>query len=248
MKILKFAYVLLLIVLSIFETFGQALITDRPDQTESSVSVPKKSLQIECGFQYGNLKEKDVSVEDVLLPTVLFRYGLFKGFELRLVAQIERLKETGSDDILGFSDMEIGGKIEILNNEDINTQIAFLSHLILLTGTKGLTGDKFGVVNKLAFSHDINDAISAGYNVGYDYFGEGKGIPGFSLSFGFSLSDKISVYVEPYGDYFNFERFILNSDAGITYLLKQNFQLDFSAGIGINHKMNYLAVGFSWRI
>jgi len=68
------------------------------------------------------------------------------------------------------------------------------------------------------------------------------------LSFGFSLSDKISVYAEPYGEYLNFERFIMNSDAGITYLLKQNLQLDFSIGNGINHKMYYLAAGFSWRI
>ena len=85
MKIPKFAYFLLLIVLSFFESFGQELITDRPDQTESSVSVPKKSLQIEFGFLYGNLKENDVSINDILLLTVLFRYGLFKGFELRLV-------------------------------------------------------------------------------------------------------------------------------------------------------------------
>jgi len=114
---------------------------------------------------------------NALLPIVLFRYGLFKGFELRLVTQIERLKETDSEIILGFSDLEIGGKFEILNKENINTQIAFLSHLILLTGTKGLSGDKFGVVNKFAFSHNIKDAVTVGYNIGYDYFGFGKGIP-----------------------------------------------------------------------
>ena len=106
---------------------------------------------------------------------------------------------------MGFSDLEIGGKIEILNKENINTQIAFLSHAILLTGSKGLSGDKFGVVNKFAFSHNLNEAISVGYNIGYDYFGIGKRTPGYSLSFGFSLSDKISVYIEPYREYLNFE-------------------------------------------
>jgi len=35
----------------------------------------------------------------------------------------------------------------------------------------------------------------------------------------------------------------LNSDAGITYLIKKNLQIDFSSGLGLNQKMNYFSIG-----
>jgi len=30
-------------------------------------------------------------------------------------------------------------------------------------------------------------------------------------------------------------------------LVKDNLQLDFSFGTGINHTMNYISLGFSWK-
>jgi hypothetical protein len=38
-----------------------------------------------------------------------------------------------------------------------------------------------------------------------------------------------------------------NLDAGITYLVNPNLQLDFSFGTGINHTMNFISAGISWR-
>ena len=35
--------------------YGQTIITDRPDQTESSSTIPKGSLQIEQGSYLGHL-------------------------------------------------------------------------------------------------------------------------------------------------------------------------------------------------
>ena len=39
-----------------------------------------------------------------------------------------------------------------------------------------------------------------------------------------------------------------NFDAGLTYLIQDNFQLDASFGTGINHNMNYFSVGASINI
>ena len=62
------------------------------------------------------------------------------------------------------------------------------------------------------------------------------------------MVDKLSAYIEPFGEYFNFSDFYINADTGITYLLRDNFQLDISFGTGLNYKINYVAFGFSWRI
>jgi len=52
--------------------------------------------------------------------------------------------------------------------------------------------------------------------------------------------------VEPYSELIDFAVYEASFDAGFTYLLRDNFQLDFSFGTGINYKMNYLSAGFSW--
>lgn len=248
MRLFKILFIFHTIVFLTSEfTSAQELVTDRPDQTESSVTVPKGSLQVESGLQFGNWDENSITVKQTLLPTTLFRYGLTKGFELRLVLQNEKLK-TGADKINGLSDLEIGAKIQVLKNENKNTEIAFLSHVIVPTGNDALSNGSWGTVSKLAFSNPINDVIGIGYNIGYSNFGFDNGSIFYSFVTGFSITDRISAYIEPFGEIVNFETLFVNADTGITYLLRENFQLDFSLGTGINYKTKYLAFGLSWRI
>jgi len=60
------------------------LITDRPDQTESSSTVPKNSLQIETGVIYENFSNDNTEFQNLGLGTTLLRYGVWGNFELRL--------------------------------------------------------------------------------------------------------------------------------------------------------------------
>src|SRR5215217_9259845 len=59
--------------------------TDRPDQTESPFTVPKKYFQGEFGFNKENFDNKDYNI---LFPTFLLKYGLHKRFELRLESSL----------------------------------------------------------------------------------------------------------------------------------------------------------------
>lgn len=228
---------------------AQTIQTDRPDQTESSSTVPKGSFQIETGVLFGSSKSEGISIKETLAPSTLFRYGITSGIEIRLVNQFESIKNrTTSAKTNGISDLEIGTKFQILHKEDINTEIAFLSHLILPTGSKELTIDKWGTINKLSISHTVSETIGIGYNVGYDYFGTGKGNFTYSLALAIGIAPKLGVYIEPYGEVVEFNTHESNFDAGLTYLVKNNFQLDVSYGTGINHTMNYFAFGMSLNI
>lgn len=245
----KINYLALALCLSGYSALSQAIVTDRPDQTESSSTVDKGSLQIETGILLGFTEDDFTSERQLLAPTTLFRYGITKGLELRILSQFESLKdEISSQKINGISDLEIGTKIQFLKKENLNTEIAFLSHLILPTGSKGLTNDTFGTINKLSISHGLSDIMSIGYNVGYNYFGEGKGDLTYSIALGISITDSFGVYIEPYGNLVEFDTHEASFDAGIAYLLKDNVQLDFSFGTGINHTMNYISVGCSINI
>ena len=227
---------------------AQEIITDRPDQTESSSTIQKGNLQIESGLLLEFLGE-DISCSErnILAPTTLIRYGLLDFAELRIVSQIESVKNN-STSVTGISDLEIGTKLQLLKKEKSLLEIALLSHIIIPTGSKEVSSNTTGSINKLCVSHRSNTNISIAYNLGYNYFGSGKGNPTYSFVLGSAINDKASVYLEPYGEFIEFEDNVININSGITYLLKDNFQLDFSFGTGINHIFNYTAIGFSWNI
>lgn len=225
---------------------SQTIITDRPDQTESSSTVDKGALQIESGILYGTVKDDFFSEEVLLAPTVLWRYGITYGIELRLLTEFASVKDKlTSDKSSGVTDLQVGTKIQILKKEDVKTEIAFLSHIIIPTAKSELTLNEIGTINKLSIAHDIGDTFGLGYNVGYDYFGFGSGNLTYSLALGLSISDKVGLYIEPYGSLVELDKHEASFDAGFTYLVQDNLQLDISAGTGLNYNMNFVSIGCS---
>lgn len=228
---------------------AQKIITDRPDQTESSSTIPKKSLQIESGMLMKYVEEGEISIREIAVPGTLFRYGISDGVEIRVVSQYINIREENSErEISGIADLEIGAKIQLLRKEGGKTEMVLLSHFILPTGTKQVSFGKLGTINKLCLSHELSDALGLGYNLGYSYFGVDNGFFTYSMALAIGITDKAGIYIEPYGELGLLDQYFSNINAGLTYLIKDNFQLDFSFGTGLNHSMNFLSAGFSWNI
>src|SRR3972149_6805763 len=87
---------------------GAELITDRPDQTESSAVVPLKSLQIETGFIIENKETNIFKSRAFTYNSTLLRYGLVENMELRLGLEYlgEKVKNKNTDNVdtaLGLS-------------------------------------------------------------------------------------------------------------------------------------------------
>jgi hypothetical protein len=245
-RVKKIIYVLVLFISYSF--YGQDIVTDRPDQTESSVTIGNRNFQIETGVLYQ--QNDNNSMLSFFGPSTLLRYGITNGIELRFVSQFESTKiglESGDISYSGFNDLEFGAKIQVFKKENVNTEIAFLSHVVFPTAKENLTTDNVGVINKLAVSHVISDKIGLGYNVGYDNIAKQSSFT-YSLAIGIALSDKLSFYAEPYGSWGESNSFESNFDAGLTFLVNGNFQLDVSYGTGLNNDMQYVASGFSWKI
>ena len=236
-------------VLLFFFTIGtlsaQEIITDRPDQTESSSTIPLKILQIEAGIFF----QRNTKIQANAFPSVLWRYGVTTNFELRLLTQFETNKPLNSSLLnSGISDLQIGAKIQLFKRENVNTEIAFLSHILLPTAKSQITNSKFGIINKMAVSHSLTEKIGLGYNIGYDNFGAGSGNLTYSIALNVSLFDKISFYIEPYSEFSEFKNHFASFDTGFTYLSKSNLQFDISYGAGLNYTMSYFSTGFSWNI
>lgn len=237
-------YLTVVLVISSGNLWSQ-IVTDRPDQTESSSTVGKRNFQIESGFLLGFEGNKIKPVRQILAPTTLFRFGITNGLELRLLNQFESVKVNKSY-IQGISDLEIGTKIQLFRAKKSSFEMALLSHLILPVGSEGLSNEKIGTINKLSLSHEINDNMWLGYNIGYDYFGIGNGNLTYSIALGIMVNEKVGVYLEPFGEVTNFNDIVLNYDTGFTFLMHQRFQFDFSFGSGLTQRMNYISLGFSW--
>ncbi len=206
-------------------------------------------LQIESGFLFQSAEKEGVETRHYVYPNALLRVGVVKNFEFRFVTQQETAITEINDAIVseasGMSNLQVGFKYRLFTAEEKRPEIGFLSHLVVPSGTGGLNNNRFGVINKLAVTHFISEKFNLAYNIGYDYLGTGNGNLFYSLAFGFSLSKKLSVFIEPYGFLNNLEDFELNADAGFTYLLNNNVQLDYSFASGLNQTMSYHAVGIS---
>jgi len=235
---------LIIIMMSIGQLSAQ-IITDRPDQTESAVTVGLKNLQIESGAVIEYLGEDPGSSRQIVVPSTLLRYGVTRNFELRIVSELASLK-IGDSVSRGATDLEIGGKLQ-LRDADAGTQFAILSHLIVPTGAKKFTNDKYGIASRLAISHDVNEKIGLGYNIGYNYMGAGSGDIVYTIAMGMGLNDRVGFFIEPYGALADFDEFVLDFDAGFTFLLQKHAQIDLSFGRSATHKMKYLSAGISWK-
>lgn len=219
------------------------LITDRPDQTESSWAVPRGHFQLETGA----VLEIQGNIRAWTFNTSLFRYGIAKNLELRMVTEFTQIGDNSggqSPKMLGLSDLQLGLKYQFIQTS--NFQMAYLGHFVIPNGSTFLTNEQVGVSNKICFEHSVSEKIGMGYNFGFDYLGNNNDALTFTYAIGFALTDKLGFFTEIYGSWIDFNTLDLNYDNGFTYLIKPNLQFDMSFGTGINNRYNFYSMGISW--
>jgi hypothetical protein len=243
----------LLLILFSHQLSSQNLITDRPDQTESSSTVMRGSVQIETGFLFdenfiGNNPYKTIS-----FPSTLFRIGISDKVELRVQSGYQTIRD-GSEPFIqkggGFADLEAGFKVQLFKEESNSTKAALLSHIGIPSGSHIFSGDEIYSFTKFAISHDIGTKAGIGYNIGFGYSkSAGLSFLG-SFVYGISVTDRLGLFSEVYGSIGGGidQDYIINYDNGLTYLITDFLQADLSFGTGINSKMNFISTGISWNI
>lgn len=267
----------LLIVIALFSLFGFSysqkqepmpahvapswtvpdLITDRPDQTESSVTVPHNSLQIETGFIFERFMHSDYTFDNWGIATTLFRYGLLKNMELRLASnyQYSELKTTGSNmDTIqqGMGPILAGVKIYITEEHGAWPELALLADITLnVVGDLDYRPTNSYTTIKFAASHTLSKVFGLGYNFGIANNGEvAKGFFVYSVVLGASITERLSAFAEVYGNFDDSQYPRTRLDGGLTFLLRPNLQLDLSGGFGPNdvQSMWFSSIGLTWRI
>jgi hypothetical protein len=237
-------------------TTAEPMVTDRPDATESPLTVPKGSLQVETGGFYTSFEENDFKTEKYALNTTLLRYGILDNFEFRLGWNFEEtrfsLNGQDADNVLsGFAPLLAGMKVEIADEDGWKPQIGVLGHLYLpFTAGSDYRPETTGADFRFSFAHTLTEKSSISYNVGAAWGNDSPELAYiYTLSYGYAIADKVGLYAEVYGDFPEDNKANHLWNAGVTYLLKPTIQLDATVGSSFTEGQDILlSAGVSFRI
>lgn len=254
-------YKTFLMILFLFIPFihSQELITDRPDQTESAVTVPVNSLQVETGFLYEGFKETvyilnsgetAYTFDNYSIASTLLRYGILDNVEIRLGAGYLISKAAGAS-INGLGDFLFGTKINFLNEENDFMDMAIMAHTSLPVGNESLNSDEFEPEIIASLSKSLSEKFSLGINLGGFYISSAEEINFmYTAALGTSLTNEIGFFAEVFGNFFTAGVPFHSIDGGFTFLIAENVQLDISGGKGLSGIDSYwfMGTGVSFRI
>jgi hypothetical protein len=221
--------------------------TDRPDQTECPFITPKGYLQFENGF---SVEKTNSETTTMVIPTVLTKFGINDHFELRLITEYT-VDKTEAKKTVGINPVLIGFKARLFEEKGIIPTTSFIGHLALPNlASKNLKTTYYAPEFRFTMQHTISEKQSISYNLGAEWNGE-TAIPTFiyTLTSGYSLSEKISGYIELYGFIPQMDKPDHRFDAGLNYLFNTNHQLDVSAGLGLSRTSPdyFISLGYSFR-
>lgn len=236
------------------------LVTDRPDQTESAITVAPGKVQIEMGgsVEIDTLEtnaQRDLVV--ISAPDLLVRIGLAKGLELRVGSAWTRTSfdqfDPNSPGGLGTRftssvlEGHLGGKVSISEDAEEGFSSALLGGLTFpIIGDDGSPSAEL----RASIAQEVSSIFSLGLNIGGTWT-EGGTLGGFyTLVTGIALNESFGTFVELYGDMPWQDDAAQAFDTGLTWGVSENLQLDIAAGFGLNREAPdaMVGLGFSWRL
>ncbi len=240
--------------------YDTALVTDRPDAAEASVTVGKQRFQVETSIGASHDTTAGVTTRTYNVPTLL-RYGIIDPLEVRVEGDLFNIQTaTATTTERGFSDLAFGVKGHFVENEGWIPSFGALAHLNVPTGKNTFSSNGVEPIAKLLADWELPAGFSLGTNLGADLpvrdaagdkFARllyaaalGHGIPG--------TQDRLRLFVESTGaipmksgkpDEHQF-------DTGLALLITPDMQLDVVTQIGLNDNTPDITggLGFSWRL
>lgn len=261
MKIIIHSFYLVLILLPGF-TIAQTdtipnISTDRPTVVVSPYIIPKGSFQIESGVIYTNRNDQSKIQEQWDFATTLFRYAIFDNFEVNLFSgygsTMVYTKENQQDSTYnGMGPLSAGFKIKLVEEKGIRPELAIVASITFRhIGSDYYTPTFSYPIGILAATNTLGKRFSLGYNLGFAYDGEtADGFFIYAVYLGFQITDRLWSFAEVYGNFDNGNFPNHKWDAGLTYLIRHNLQIDVTGGTGFSSDVDkyFLNAGISWRI
>lgn len=226
--------------------FLRDLSADRPDTTESPITVDAGRWQIEASFfDYGRDETGQTEDEVFTYGALNLKAGLLHNVDLQLVFDAYTVQRThdrrsgATRTVEGLSDPQLRLKINLWGNDAGRTAFAFFPFLKIPSGSE-LSNDQVegGII--LPFSIELNDRWSLGLMAETDFVYD-EDERRYETEFvhtavlGLSLTEKIGVFLEYVGvGASNGSAYQAGLSAGLTYGLTADVQLDVGGRAGLN--------------
>ncbi len=258
---------ILLIFCAVSAEAQREISTDRPDRTEAAANLDDETLQIEGGLGLTTYGHSDAEFKqfNVVVPEVLVRLGTTDELELRLSGNMTRRDLESQPDCLTDSCPSItvtdyiptvgfGMKAPVYDDRDFK-----MGSMLTLSAEFGPDETSFAIEGRSTFWGEISDVFDLGVNLGVvipvslekSLLRQDEPTAIYSAVLGFGLSDEIGLYVEVFGEgvSFSFDLIPVTANTGVTYLVNNDFQLDFSVVAGITEigPDAGAGIGASWR-
>lgn len=222
------------------------LSADRPDTTESPITVDAGRWQIEASFfDYGRDETGRTEEEVFTYGALNLKAGLLHNVDLQLVFDAYTVRRTHDQrsgvtrTVEGLSDPQLRLKVNLWGNDAGRTAFAFFPFLKIPSGSE-LSNDEVegGII--LPFSIELNDRWSLGLMAETDFVHDEEERR-YATEFvhtavlGFSLTEKIGMFVEYVGvGASNGSAYRAGLSAGLTYGVTADVQLDLGGRAGLN--------------
>ncbi|MBB6459271.1 transporter [Flammeovirga kamogawensis] len=239
--------------------FSETISSDRPGQSFTATTLGRKVVQVQTGFNFSN-EDSDSTPKKSQLSTTFFRLGITETFDFEALVNWRSIRgDVGAKDSLfaqGLSNVQLGFKYQLLENNGWVPSLAFQGRLITKLVGKDYERKNVGMVYNMASYHQLKSWLSVTMNYGLVLPGESSGtddlgIEGYyvpaTLNFAFAVTDKVGAFVEMYG---NLNYFRPGFDAGFSYLVTNNLMFDIYGGFNNTKVIDtwFVEGGLSYRL
>lgn len=217
----------------------EPIATDRPDYTESTVTVGPRVVQLEGGNTFERVRAAKTNTAGELL----LRIGLASRAELRIEPGSYTKETSPAGDASGWEDGAVGAKVRLFARPNDDPSVVPDVSLVMATSVptggsafrQRRTQPEFKLANAWAITGRLDLSTNLVFSRPVDENGRFTELAA-SASFGFDVAPHVGAFAEVFG--FAPQRAGVPRtaylDSGFAFGLTPNFQLDIRGGVGLN--------------
>ncbi|MCU0795803.1 MAG: transporter [Akkermansiaceae bacterium] len=225
------------------------LAADRPDTTESPITVDRGHVQLEASL-YDWSRERSDDVHTFMAMNL--KVGIAEDTDLQFVWDAWQMENLGGplQDRSGSSDLTIRLKQNLWGNDGGTTAFAVFPFVTIPIGG-GMGGDEWEAGLILPFSMELTDRIGLGLMAEFDWVADGA--RGYDLEIvhsavlGFDLTDRWGCFTE-YVGVLKEASYEASVAAGVTCMIHSNLMLDAGLRVGLNDAAEDFGLFTGWTI
>jgi hypothetical protein len=226
---------------------------DRPDVTESPISVDPGHFQFEGDLVKVTKAATDEQVINIF--SGLSKMGLTKSWDIHIGLELHNIYQDAEGNTIdkGYGSTLIRLKHNFWGNDgESRTAFGMIPYVSFPSGNplKFKSDVSFGV--GFPFSYDVSEKLGIGAQAQFDFIPDGEGSRdlGFfqTVVVGGPLVGKMDYFVEGLATFYNGHS-IFNLNGGLIYNISDNVKVDIATNLGISEEApTRVYLGLSFRI